>query len=196
MNTMRRRLVPSGESGTTLVETMVAIVIMSVLGAIILAATIATQRSLRVSDNETNGQLDVALAVDLLSRDIRSARGVVCDQIAPDITCQAHLQLWIDANSNYKKDSGETITWRLRLASNNIHYDLVRETDSGSSKTAATTIVQNVAFTYDTQPKTTQPAPGQPTTRVVSVKMFYNANLSAGTSTRTVAFSTLLRNVP
>lgn len=196
MNRIRRRLFPSGESGTTLVETMVAIVIMSVLGAIILAATIATQRSLRVSDNETNGQLDVALAVDLLSRDIRSARGVVCDQIAPDITCQAHLQLWIDANSNYKKDSGETITWRLRLASNNIHYDLVRETDSGSSKTAATTIVQNVAFTYDTQPKTTQPAPGQPTTRVVSVKMFYNANLSAGTSTRTVAFSTLLRNVP
>jgi len=196
MNTMRRRLVPSGESGTTLVETMVAIVIMSVLGAIILAATIATQRSLRVSDNETNGQLDVALAVDLVSRDIRNARGVVCDQVAPDTTCQAHLQLWIDSNSNYKQDSGETVTWRLRLSSDNVHYDLVRETDAGTSKTAATTIVQNVAFTYDTQPKTTQPAPGQPTTRVVSVKMFYNANLSAGTSTRTVAFSTLLRNVP
>lgn len=196
MNRLRKRITPSGERGTTLVETMVAILIMSVLGAIILAATIATQRSLRVSDNETNGQIDVALAVDLVSRDIRSARGVVCDQVAPDTTCKAHLQLWIDANSNYKKDAGETITWRLRLASDNVHYDLVRETDSGSSKTAATTIVQNVAFTYDTQPKTTQPAPGQPTTRVVSVKMFYNANLTAGTSTRSVAFSTLLRNVP
>jgi Tfp pilus assembly protein PilW len=196
MNRLRQRLHPNGDDGTTLVETIVAILIMSVLGAIILAATIATQRSLRVSDNETTGQNDVALAVDLLSRDIRSARGVVCDQVAPDTTCQAHLQLWIDANSNYKQDSGETVTWRLRLASDNVHYDLVRETDGGNSKTAATTIVQNVAFAYDTQPKTTQPAPGQPTTRVVSVKMFYNANPSAGTGTRTVAFSTLLRNVP
>jgi len=196
MRNLMARFRAQGDHGTSLVETLVSILLISVLGSIVLAATLATQRSLRVSDNETNGQLDVTLAVDLVSRDIRSARGVVCDQVSPDVTCAAHLQLWIDSNANYKQDTGETITWRLRLGSDGVHYDLVRETDSGTSKVAASTIVQNVAFTYDLQPATTQPAPGAPTTRVVNVQMYYNANPSAGSSTRTVAFSTLLRNVP
>ena len=57
--------------------------------------------------------------------------------------------------------------------------------------------MQNVAFTYkDMQPTASQPAPGQPTTRVVVVNMYYDALQQSGVGTRTVAFTTLLRNVP
>ena len=184
------------DAGTTLVETMVAILLISILGAVVLAATIATQRSLRVTDFETTGQTDVSQAVDTLSRDIRSARGVVCDGVSPDTACASHLQLWIDSNSNYKQDSGETVTWKLQASSDAVHYDLVRSTDAGTTRVVARTIVQNVAFTYDTAPGSSQPAPGALTTRVVTVKMYYNSRASSATSTRSVGFSTLLRNVP
>jgi type II secretory pathway pseudopilin PulG len=191
------RRLRSDDSGISLVETMVAIVLMSVLGAVVLSGTIAVHKSLRVSDNETNGQTDVALAFDQHSRDIRNARGVVCDAAAGDTTCATHLQLWIDANSNYKQEGDETVTWKLRQSADAFHYDLVRTTETGATKVAASTIVRNVAFTYDRAPGSTQPAPGAQTTKVVTVKMYYYSGGSEDpTKTRTVTFATLLRNVP
>ena len=191
-----RRPVEEREAGATLVETLMAIVLVGVVGAIVLAATISTQRTLRVSDDETRGQEDVAVVVDRLARDIRDARGVVCDGAASDPNCVSHLQLWSDYNSNYKQDSGETITWALQLGSDGVHYDMVRSTDAGVSQVQARTIVQNVAFTYDVPPKDTQPAPGEPTTKTVKVTMYYDALVNTGGSDRTVTFAAMLRNVP
>src|SRR6478609_1899240 len=114
------------DAGMTLVETLVSITLMSVIGAIVLAATVATHRTMRASDDETRGQEDVAVVVDRLSRDIRDARGVVCDGAAADPTCARHLQLWIDYNSDYKQDATETITWKLRPGADGVHYDMVR----------------------------------------------------------------------
>jgi Tfp pilus assembly protein PilW len=199
MTTLRQRLalLRMDDRGITLVETLVAMVLTGILGAIVLAGTIATQDSLRTSDNETNGQTDVAFATNQLSRDIRNSRGVVCDGAVGDPLCAAHLQLWVDSNSNYRKDAGETVTWRLVASSDGVHRDLIRETDSGTSRVAASTIVSQVAFTYDVAPGPNQPAPGQTTTRVVSTQMTYAAsrNVTASNS-RTVSFSTHLRNVP
>lgn len=193
------RLMPNQEdreSGITLVETLVAMVLLGVVGAIVLAATLSTQNTLRVSDDEARGQEDVAVVVDRLSRDIRDARGVVCDGATYDPTCTVHLQLWADYNSNYKQDSGETITWGLQKSSDDIHYDMVRTTDGGATQIVARTIVENVAFTYDVQPEATQPAPGEVSTRTVKVLMKYDALINSGGSIRTVTFSTMLRNVP
>ena len=185
------------DRGMTLVETLVAMLLTGILGGIILAATIATQQSLRTSDNEANGQTDVAFATNLLSRDIRNSRGVVCDGAAGDPSCASHLQLWIDGNSNYRKDSGETVTWELVAGADGVHRDLIRTTDAGGSQIAARTIVSEVAFAYDTQPGPNQPAPGQTTTRIVTTEMTYAAGMdTSDEKARVVTFETHLRNVP
>src|SRR5690349_2847914 len=93
------------DAGTTLVETLVAMLLLGVIGAIVLAATVSVHKSQRVSDDETRGQEDVAVVVDRLGRDIRDSRGVVCDGAVDDPTCVRHLQVWIDYNSNYKQDA-------------------------------------------------------------------------------------------
>src|SRR5690349_4976379 len=96
------------DAGITLVETLVSMMILSIIGAIVLAATVSTHRTMRASDDDTRGQEDVAVVVDRLTRDIRDARGVVCDGAMSDPTCARHLQLWIDYNSDYKQDTSET----------------------------------------------------------------------------------------
>src|SRR6478752_2004990 len=111
---MRRPDELGDDAGITLVEMLVSMMLLLVIGAVVLAATVATHRSTRVADDETRGQEDVAVVVDRLSRDIRDARGVVCDGATSDPQCKTHLQLWVDYNSNYKQDTDETITWKLR----------------------------------------------------------------------------------
>jgi prepilin-type N-terminal cleavage/methylation domain-containing protein len=191
------RIRARGDEGMTLVETMVAIVLVGVLGAIILAASVSSKRSLVLADDETRGQEDVAQVVDRLGRDVRNARGVVCDGAASDPLCTNHLQLWADYNSNYKQDAGETITWSLQAAGDGEHFDVIRTVDGGAPSVQARTIVSDIAFTYrDEQPKASQPAPGLPTTREVVVQMTYDAIRTSGTQQRTVAFTAMLRNVP
>lgn len=198
ISALRRRIAGRSrdDSGVTLVESLVAMTLTLIVGGIVLASTIATEKGLRVSDDETRGQEDVAVVVDRLARDIRDARGVVCDGASYDPSCANHLQLWSDYNANYKQDTGETITWRLQQASDGVHYDMVRATDAGASQIVARTIVQNVAFTYDVPPKSTQPAPGEIATKTVTVNMFYDAVATSGGSVRNVTFATMLRNVP
>ena len=189
------------DAGTTLAETIVSMMLLGVLGTVVLAATLSVTKTQRVADDDTRGQEDVAVVVDRLSRDIRDARGVVCDGAASDPECKTHLQLWIDYNSNYKQDSDETITWKLRSGADGVHYDMVRVV-AGTTQVEARTIVENVAFKYPngtggySVPSAVQPAPGMPTNRVVEVKMTYDAVSEGGTGKRTVAFTGLLRNVP
>lgn len=185
----------------TLVEVLVAAMLLGIVGAVVLAASISTQRSMVVADDETRGQEDVVVVVDRLGRDIRDARGVVCDGAPSDPQCRNHLQLWADYNSNYKQDPGETITWALRPGTSEGHYDVVRSTDLGDEHVQARTIVSDVAFSYrdesgPTVPGPNQPAPGEPTTREVLVEMTYDAVIGSATSERVVTFSAMLRNVP
>ena len=183
------------DRGVTLVELLVAIVLAGVLGSVVMSAVLITHTNIRTTDDEARGQDDVAVVTDRLSRDLRDARGVVCDGLASDPTCATHLQLWVDSNSNYHEDPDEVVTWQLQANPGDPgHYNMLR-TVSGSSITEARTIVRNVAFTYDVAPGLNQPGPGAITTRQVTVAMYYDAVNGSGSSTRQVTFTTLLRNV-
>lgn len=183
------------DSGMSLVEMVVAMIIAGFVGAVVLSATLLTHKNLRVADDETRGQEDVGVVVERLSRDLREARGAVCDGAASDPSCFTHLQLWVDSNSNYKQDADEIITWNLQANPGDPgHYNMVRTVNAVSS-VVARTIVQNVAFSYDVPPGTTQPGPGVVSTKKVSVAMSYDPAIGSGTATRQVVFTTLLRNV-
>jgi len=179
------------ERGTTLVELLVMMVLISTLGMVMVTAFAATSRSSKVGEDETRGLSDVRTVIERLGRDIRDARGVTCDGAAWDSTCQSHLQLWVDYNSNYKIDANtEIVTWQLQSLGDGHHYKVVR-TVGGVSTTIATSLIVQVAFTYDQQPTSTNTSP----TRTVTTSMTYDAIYGLGAGSRDLSFTERVRNV-
>ncbi|MCW2672350.1 MAG: hypothetical protein JWP14_939 [Frankiales bacterium] len=184
------------DEGMTLIEVLVSTVLMGFVSAVILAAVVSVQKTETATDDESRGLADVKTVSERVDRDIRDARGVVCDGASlpdgtPDPTCHSHLQIWIDSNSNYKLDSNEVVTWQLQPLGDGHHYKVVRSL-AGSSKVEATSLVVNFAFGYDVAPTNSYTTT---TTRLVKTGMTYDALYGAGTGNRVLAFSTRLRNV-
>jgi len=201
MHRTRARLRASDDRGLSLVEVLVVMLLLSVVGTLVLRATLDSHKVVRLTDDQTQGLADVRIAAERLGRDIRDARSVVCNPTgtppalaAADPTCIYHLQLWVDYNSDYVQQADETVTWQLSTSSRPGQFDLVR-TVNGSSVVQARTIVTQVAFSYDLQPGSTAPAPGAASPKLVNVNMTYDAVMSYGTTNKTVSFTGRLRNV-
>jgi prepilin-type N-terminal cleavage/methylation domain-containing protein len=196
-----RRLHASSEEGVTLVELSIAMVLIGAISAFVFGALVGTQKIMRIGDDQSRGLEQVKTAAERLARDIRDARGVLCNPAGTDatlasndVTCAYHLQVWIDYNSDYVQQANETVTWQLKPASAG-HYSLVRSV-STSQQIEASAIVRQVAFAYDYQPASAPTAPGLQQTEVVNVNMSYDALYGAGkSSNRTIVFSGRLRNV-
>ncbi len=195
--------VPARDEGLTLVELMITMVIMGVVGIIITSAMVGQNKIFRATEDQSAGLQDVRVASERLGRDIRDSRAVLCNPagtaaaLLTDTTCQSHLQVWIDYNSDYKQQADETVTWWLRQRGTTGFYDLVRSVGVSTAIVEAHTIINNVAFAYDVLPGTTQPAPGATHTARVDTQMTYDSrnNTGDGTSSRTVLFTARLRNV-
>ena len=114
------------EAGVTLIELMVTMVLLGVVSALVVAGVQQATRVLTHTDDENRGLQDAKIILDRLSRDIRQARGVVCDGAGGDTYCREHLQLWIDENSDYIEDPEEIITWNLQDNPDGEHYDVWR----------------------------------------------------------------------
>ena len=189
------------DDGVTLVETLVVMVLMTIIGTILLVAVVDSNKLARATNDQTQGLTDMRIATERLTRDIRDARSVLCNPsgttaaLVSDTTCTYHLQLWSDYNSDYVQQTSETVTWHLRAGASAGQYDLVRQVSGQSEIVEARTIVKNVAFTYDLLPGAVTPAPGDPHTTTVGVDMFYDAFLKSGTTTKTVSVTARLRNV-
>ncbi len=184
------------DEGMTLVEVLVSMMLMLVVSALVLSAVISMSKGLRATDDESRGLGDVKTVAERLDRDVRNARGVVCDAAplpdgTPDPTCQSHLQVWIDSNSNYKLDTGETVTWQLTPFGDGHHFKVIRKVGS-VERVEATSLVVNFAFAYDTAPTA---AYTTSRTRSVTTGMTYDALYGAGTEDRSLNFTTRLRNV-
>jgi len=119
---------------------------------------------------------DVRVAIERLARDIRDARGVTVSS-DPNYTATAsQLTLWIDSNSDYIQQSGETITWKLVDAGGG-HYNLVRTVKGGSAVTEARTLVSQVTFSYCDSTGACTATPSTQNIDFVKVDMTYHATL-------------------
>jgi prepilin-type N-terminal cleavage/methylation domain-containing protein len=192
------------DDGMTLPELLISMVLMGAVAAFVSGGLIGAHEIFRSTDDQTQGLQDARVAAERLGRDIRDARAVLCNPagtpaalVTSDPTCQYHLQLWVDYNSNYKQEPAETVTWRLRLRSGGgpVYYDLVRAVGGATEIVQARTIIEQIAFTYDYPPGATQPPPGAAHATTVNTDMRYDAKRNTGTSSRTVTFSGRLRNV-
>jgi Tfp pilus assembly protein PilW len=189
----------AGDSGTSLVELLVAIVLMAVISGSVTTAVIGANRVFQHDDDETTGLSDVRTVVERMGRDVREARGVAAGATS------TQLQLWIDFNSDYKQEDNEIITWKLKPHGDGVHYDVVRVVGTGSTAVEvveARTLIVDFAFCYlsTTLVNSTPPdpatctTPDTTTTQVVVSRMSYDARVGSGSTTRTVFYQDRLRN--
>lgn len=193
-----RRLSSRDDSGLTLIEMLVTLILLGVVSTLVVGAVVQATRVLTLTRDEAIGLGDAKVVLDRLGRDIREARSAVCvvgpsdptDPTTADPTCAAHLQLWIDANSNYAQETSEIVTWQLRRNPDLEHWDVWRVvgplTAPLSEQRQATSLLVQMAFEYDGLTAETA-------TRV-DLRMKYDAIVGQGTQDRYVSFSALLRN--
>lgn len=195
---MIRQRVRDADSGVTLVELLVVMVVMGVVSILMTGAVIATQRNDRFNEDEAIGLTDVRKVVERLGRDLRQARGI--DEGATE----SRLVLWIDYDSDYRKDADEIVTWSLVPSKDAGHWDVVRTIAGVSTYRQATTLIDDLAFEYaadlqsDGSPKPLAlplSKSGAQKVRIVSTSIHYDAVLGSGSAARTVEFSSRLRNV-
>lgn len=194
LRAVRARLQDRDDQGVTLVELLVTMVILAIVGVIITTSYIATLRSIRYDDDEAQGLTDVRKVVERLGRDVRQARSIDPGADA------SQLVIWIDYDSDYKKDTIEIVTWELQAGVEAGHYDVVRSTPGGTEYRQATTLVSQLAFQYfdsANSAATAMPltAGTSASVRLVRTQMTYNALLNGGSGDRDVTFATRLRNV-
>jgi prepilin-type N-terminal cleavage/methylation domain-containing protein len=178
------------DRGLTLVEMMVTLILMSVVGTLVLAAVVRAGKVLVHTEDENKGLQDAKVILERMGRDVREARGVVCDGVPSDPTCQFHLQLWVDSNSDYLQQDSEVITWNLQDNADGTHFDVYRTLGLGGSAVArrqASTLIVKTVFSYEA---------GKPIekSQVVHIGMTYDALTGRGTDERKAAFTARLRN--
>jgi type II secretory pathway pseudopilin PulG len=194
-----RQLISSHDAGITLVETLVAMVLLGVVGSITTAAVVSSHDVLRVNQDEGQGLQDTQTVIERLGRDIRQARGVDAGATG------SQLVLWIDNNSDYIRNSttqpDEIVTWSLASSgSGSEQYNTLRSTAGGQAVVQSRTMVDNIAFCYQTAPDTAclavpLSAANAAQTRYVTVTLTYDALVDIAAGTRVTSFSERLRNV-
>lgn len=199
LQALRDRLVAS-DRGLSLIEVIVTMVLLAVVGSLMVGAVTQSAKVFVNNSDENRGLQDAKVVLDRMGRDVRNARGVVCDggladpsdATSADPGCAAHLQLWIDANSDYIQQNSEVITWRLRRSPDNTHFDVLRVTGNGlngnvpTTQMEATSLIVRTLFTYDAT------TPSKAT--LVNLRMRYDAIVGIGTDIREAVFSARLRN--
>lgn len=195
----RARRVERDDSGISLVELLVAIVLMTVISASVTTAVIGANRVFQHDDDETAGLSDVRTVVERMGRDVREARSVAAG------ATNTQLQLWIDSNSDYKQQDSEVVTWKLEPHGDGTHFDVVRVVGTGATATEvieARTLIVDFAFCYlsTTVVNSTPPDPAtcstadSTKTQVVVSKMSYDAQAGSGATPRTIFYQDRLRN--
>jgi type II secretory pathway component PulJ len=167
--------------------------LLSMVSSLVLVGVQQASRVMTRSDDENRGLQDAKIILDRLSRDIRQARGVVCDGAAGDTYCSQHLQLWIDADSDYVTDPEEVVTWKLEDNPDGEHFDVWRVQGVSpaipTQKRQASALIVKTLFSYDVGPDV-DPSPA----RLVTLKMEYDAIVGRGTDIKQASVSVRLRN--
>ena len=206
---------PRDQAGMTLIELLVAMSLLGVVSALVLVGVQGAVRVMAHSDDENRGLQDAKVILDRLSRDVREARGVVCNQPAPasgdpvvdanglPTRCPDFVQLWIDDDSDYLPDATEVVTWQLSPNGDGVHFDVWRcrgalgtdPCDGAATgverKLQASALIVRTLFNY--QDATGNPVQPEAAT-LVRLKMDYDAIVGRGVDVKQASVSARLRN--
>ncbi len=183
----------ASEVGMTLIELLVAMTLLGVVSSLVLSGVQQATQVLTHNDDENRGLQDAKVILDRLGRDIRQARGVVCDRAGGDTYCRQHLQLWIDSDSDYLTDPEEIVTWKLLDNPDGQHFDVWRVQGVSpavpTQKRQASALIVKTLFSYDVGIDV-DPSPST----LVTLKMEYDAIVGRGVDIKAASVSVRLRN--
>ena len=182
------------QAGTSLVELSIAMALLAVIGAVLMNSMDTASRAAASIDDQNRGLADLQVVTERMSRDLRIARGV--DPLATT----SQLTLWIDKDSDYKRDTDESVTWRIRCRSGvdcgtvDRQYDVERvvgPVSTGAVQVVGQSLVSDIAFEYVVNGASVMPEQAT----AVQVSMQYDAIVDAYAAKKTVDFEVRLRNV-
>lgn len=201
--------------GMTLIELLIAMTLLGVVSSLVVVGVREAVRVMTHSDDENRGLQDAKVILDRLSRDIREARGVVCDDPDPapgdpvvDVDglptrCPDYVQLWIDDDSDYLEDADEVVTWQLSENADGVHFDVWRcrgslgadpcdgEATGVEKRLQASALIVRTLFNYGDA----SGAPVEPEdATLVRLKMDYDAIVGRGVNVKQASVSVRLRN--
>lgn len=188
--THRSRARGAGERGMTLVELLVAVLILGIIGAISLAVFLSSAETYGRTDDDVRGQQDIKAVTERLTHDLRLARG-----IDPGATVNK-LVIWVDYNADYKQGAGEKITWDVAAsASNPGHFDVRRTLDGSSPVVVGSAVIDATTFRYYTTAGTAPlDAANVQKAGLVEVTLRYDAILGAYLGEKQNIYEVRLRN--
>lgn len=128
------------EDGLTLVELLITMFLLGIVSALTLSGVLLVNRAVRNVTNDATGGDAVQAATERMSRDLRQAGEIISDT-------SSSVTFWVDSNDNYKKDSGETITWSTSTVVGKPR--LCRTTNAGGSSCVNEPSGSTTTFTYD-----------------------------------------------
>ncbi len=171
------------DDGMTLVEVIVAVVLLGVVSAIAQTMVVGTYRASRYSDSDFQGLSDARVALDRLTKELRQAETVYTGSDA------SHVQFWVDLNRDGAADPGELITYRaapVTSATGVASVELRRSVTGTTGYTVlARALTSSTIFTYDTPP---------PGTALVTVTLTAGLNTKDAAQPRTITTQIRLRN--
>lgn len=181
----------AGEDGVSLTELVIAMGLLGLIGAIIMMSLSTSARAGAQIDDQTRGLADLQVVTERLSRDLRAARGV--DEHATE----KQLTLWIDSDSDYRREPDESITWRIRAGATAGQFDVERivgplDASVPDVQIEGRSLVSDIAFSYLRAGATASPELADS----VRVAMEYDAFVGVYATSKTVSFDVRLRNAP
>jgi prepilin-type N-terminal cleavage/methylation domain-containing protein len=181
----------------TLIELLVAMVLLGVVSSLVVSGLHQAVGVFIHTEDENRGLQDAKVILDRLSRDIRQARGVVCDRATTDPYCAQHLQLWVDSDSDYLQDPEEVVTWTLEDNADRKHFDVWRiqgvTPATPTRRLQASALVVKTLFSYSHEGQALVNIDPSPAT-VVTLRMKYDAMVGLGGAEREASVSVRLRN--
>ena len=183
-----------GQAGTTIVEVAITMLIFSIVGLLLMNSLTTASEATSHIDDQNRGLADLQVVSERMSRDLRVARGV--DPLATT----SQLTLWIDSDSDYARDTDESVTWRIRCRSgvdcgtDERQYDVERVVGpvaTGTVQVVGQSLVSDIAFVYRAAGTTVEPQ----VATSVKVSMEYDAIIDAYAQLNIVDFEVRLRNV-
>ncbi len=178
----RRRLhhIATQETGLSLVELLIAMVMTAIIGSTLLSIVTSSLRT-GLFASDTRATMDeTRVAVERVARELRGAR-----RVYPTSTGTS-LRFWTDADVDGLQDTNEQVTYSLVANAGRTELQRSTEVSGSTSRVVARNLSSATAFTYDVAP---------PDTQVVTVTFTATSIGSGGASNLTATAGVRLRNV-
>jgi prepilin-type N-terminal cleavage/methylation domain-containing protein len=183
-----RRLV-NDETGMTLPELMVSLIILGIVSTMVMSGAIAIFRSSRVQNQDYDTLGALRNAVGFMERELREGRRMYASSTSQDLT------IWVDHDRDLVEEDDDVIRYLISDEDGDGTYELRRTTNAGTTQILARYLTPTSHFEYrDDVSDLGYDNPAVTNTSVIVIELTADSPGTAGPA-RNVETQVRLRNV-